>query len=361
MQATDLIVEKQDIGNVALVPPRWADVGPADGQVKIAVDCIGLTSNNLSYAAAGEVLGYWSFFPTDDPGWGIVPAWGFATVIDSRHPDIAVGEELFGYLPMGRHLVLQPTGVTTSSFGDRFEHRAELHPWYNRYFRTAADPATTDRSRHLQPVLWALHMTGWMLASEFGDTDDFGADHVVVASASSKTAVAFAHSMGAAERPAELIGLTSASNAAFVEELGCYHHVLTYDELELSPFRGQAAFVDMSGNGTVVSAVHHSFADRLTQSIRIGATHLGARGGGGELPGPAQRFFFIPDVAEAQAEAIGFERHHRDFASAWETFATWIDPHLTVHEGHGGEALRDAYLAALSGRHDPSSATVITM
>jgi hypothetical protein len=359
MNATDLIVEKQSIGNVRLVPSRPAS--PSDGQISVAVDRIGLTSNNLSYAAAGEMLGYWSFFPTDDPRWGVVPAWGFATVTESRHPDVASGEELFGFFPMGRRLLLQPTDVTATTFGDRFEHRAELHPWYNRYYRTAADPATIDRWRHLQPVLWALHMTGWMLALEFGENDDFGADHVLVASASSKTAVAFAHSMSELERPSELIGLTSRANAAVVEQLSCYDRVLTYDELDLSPFRGTAALVDMSGNSSVVGAIHHAFSDRLTQSIRIGATHLGAGGDTGVLPGPAQRFFFIPDVAEAEAARVGFDRYHHAFATAWESFAAWVDPHLTISEGQGVEALRDAYLAALSGRHDPATATVITL
>ena len=39
---------------------------------------------------------------------GIVPMWGHAKVVESNHPDIAVGERVYGYLPMGTHLDVVP-------------------------------------------------------------------------------------------------------------------------------------------------------------------------------------------------------------------------------------------------------------
>jgi len=220
---TDLIVNKADLGDVALVESPTANTEPGPGQVRLRVDQFGLTSNNLSYAGAGEMLGYWNFFPTADSAWGIVPVWGFATVEASNHDEIDVGEELYGYLPMGRSLIIEPHDVSAAHCSDRFAHRAALHPWYNRYYRVANDPSSPEGSRHLQPLLWALHMTGWMLANQFTDNDDFGCDQVIVASASSKTAVAFARSMqtrrtqrgSATEQDGpRRIGLTSPANAA---------------------------------------------------------------------------------------------------------------------------------------------------
>jgi hypothetical protein len=363
MAATDLIVEKQNIGNVQLIESPLTSREPAVGQIKLAIDQFGMTSNNLSYAAAGDVLGYWSFFPTADPAWGIVPAWGFATVIESKHPDVAVGEEIFGFVPMARHLILEPHDVGGVSFSDRFEHRAGLHPWYNRYYRTTGDPASAPESRHLQPVFWALYMTGWMLAAHFEANTDFGADRVLVASASSKTAVSFAASMKArtpaAGRSTELVGLTSNANAAFVESLGCYDHVRTYDDLELDQLGGTAALVDMSGNADVVSSVHNTFADRLVQSIIVGSTHLSARGETAGLPGPDRRFFFIPDVAEARSAELGQAEYHGSFAAAWSTFAAWADGFTTITESTGPQAIEDAFLRALAGNHDPSAGTIL--
>jgi len=358
MSATDLIIDKNNLGNVRLVESPCGEPGP--GQVKLRVDQFGLTSNNLSYAGAGDILGYWNFFPATDPAWGIVPVWGFATVVASNHDEIEIGEEFYGYLPMGTHLIIEPHDVSAVSCSDRFAHRAALHPWYNRYHRVANDPASPPHSRHLQPLLWALHMTGLMLANQFADNNDFDSDHVIVASASSKTAVAFARSMQLRDGGPRRIGLTSAANAEFVESLGCYDDVRTYDAIGASALEGTATLVDMSGNATVVSEVHHGFGDRLLDSIRIGSTHLGARGDTEGLPGPARRFFFIPDVAEARAAEIGQAAYHAEFAAAWADYGKWASSFVTVEASSGPEAIKAAYLAALSGTHNPAKGQILS-
>jgi len=37
---------------------------------------------------------------------GTIPVWGFGTVVLSSHPEIRVGERVFGYLGMTRYLLL---------------------------------------------------------------------------------------------------------------------------------------------------------------------------------------------------------------------------------------------------------------
>ena len=37
-----------------------------ENEVLFEVDRFALTSNNISYAASGDMLGYWQFFPTTD-------------------------------------------------------------------------------------------------------------------------------------------------------------------------------------------------------------------------------------------------------------------------------------------------------
>ena len=358
MPATDLIVSKSDLSQVELVESSCGAPGP--GQVRLRVDRFGLTSNNLSYAGAGEALGYWNFFPSGDPAWGIVPVWGFATVTESNHDTVAVGEELYGYLPMGRHLIIEPHDVVDTHLSDRYAHRADLHPWYNRYYRVANDPSSPEASRHLQPLLWALHMTGWMLANQFADNADFGSDQVIVASASSKTAVAFARSMQLRGDGPRRIALTSSTNAAFVASLGCYDDVRTYDAIGASQLAGTATLVDMSGNAAVVSEIHHAFGDRLVDSIRIGSTHLSARGDTDGLPGPPRRFFFIPDVAEQRAAEIGQAEYHEQFAAAWAEYGRWAADFVTVETSTGAAAIEAAYLSALGGAHDPAKGVMLS-
>ena len=98
----------------------------SDHQIRLAVDVFGMSANNISYAMTGEFLGYWAHFPVDEAR-GCVPVWGFADVVESRQPDIEVGERIFGYLPMATELVVQPDAVTDLVFSDSIEHRSTLH------------------------------------------------------------------------------------------------------------------------------------------------------------------------------------------------------------------------------------------
>ncbi len=56
-----------------------------DGQIRLRIDRFAVTANNVSYAGAGDLLGYWDFFPSSDPStWGRVPAVGYAEIVESR-------------------------------------------------------------------------------------------------------------------------------------------------------------------------------------------------------------------------------------------------------------------------------------
>jgi len=98
MANTTLQVRKDRLAEARLAT---ADDTPlAAGQVRVRVDAFALTANNVTYAAFGEAMHYWQFFPAREEGWGIVPVWGFGTVVQSLHPGVAVGERLWGYWPM---------------------------------------------------------------------------------------------------------------------------------------------------------------------------------------------------------------------------------------------------------------------
>ena len=75
----------------------------------------------------------------------------------------------------------------------------------------------------------------------FWRTTLFGADTVLLSSASSKTALGTAHALR--QRPdIHIVGLTSAHNVAFCQSLGCYSQVLSYEQLQQLP---TAAFACM--------------------------------------------------------------------------------------------------------------------
>src|SRR6056297_441228 len=54
------------------------------GEAVLALDRFSLTINNVTYAAFGDALRYWDFFPTRLDGWGLLPIWGYDDVVASK-------------------------------------------------------------------------------------------------------------------------------------------------------------------------------------------------------------------------------------------------------------------------------------
>ena len=114
-----------------------------------------------------------------------------------------MGEEFYGYYPMASHVRLTPGRINAGGFVDVAEHRAGMPAVYDHYLRVAALGDFVEGDRDWWPVFRPLYLTGWLIADQFEDEGDFGADQVLVASASSKTAIGFAHAMNQRERPAQ--------------------------------------------------------------------------------------------------------------------------------------------------------------
>src|SRR5690349_7089780 len=148
---TTLEVRRDDFAEARVVHESPAVL--ADGQALLAVERFGLTANVITYALAGDTIGYWRFFPASEEGWGRVPVWGFAEVVASASDALDEGERLFGYLPMASHVCLTPREHGGAVL-DTAQHRAELPPVYNRYRRVGGAPSAGDaRELALRPLL----------------------------------------------------------------------------------------------------------------------------------------------------------------------------------------------------------------
>jgi len=189
------LVDRDDYRSTRVVDAAPADLG--EGEVRLRVDGFGFTANNITYAAAGDMIGYWTFFPApelgDDVNWGRVPVWGFADVIESRCDGVAEGERLFGYLPMSTELVILPIRVSKGSLSDGSAHRSSLPVVYNNYERCNADPAHRTDLEAEQMLYRPLFFTSFVIDDFLDDNDFFEAGTVVLGSASSKTAFGTAH------------------------------------------------------------------------------------------------------------------------------------------------------------------------
>jgi hypothetical protein len=335
------------------------------GEVRLAVQSFALTSNNITYAVFGDGLKYWDFFPVGEEPWGRVPVWGFADVVESTIGDVAVGERVYGYLPMATELVVTPGRVDERGFTDMSEHRAPMAAAYNRYSKVVVDPMyRVDRESH-QMVLWPLFMTSFMIDDYLGEKvlGDTSVTTVVLSSASSKTAIGAAFLLS--RRPdLRIVGLTSSANEQFVQSLGCYHETVLYDAVENGSAvwpAGRAAYVDIAGNPSVTAGVHRIYEDDLVESTIVGGTHWDAPRESVSMPGPQPSFFFAPSQIAARTKEWGREGLDQRVGEAWHEFASWTDAWLEFRTTEGAESVEGLYHQMLAGHVDPRVGHVCRM
>jgi NADPH:quinone reductase-like Zn-dependent oxidoreductase len=354
---TDFLVRRDDLRDCRIADGPPPEIAP--GEALLRVDAAGLTANNVTYAVFGEMMSYWDFFPAEE-GWGRVPLWGFAEVERSEAEGVEAGTRLYGYLPSSSQLVVRPARADASGFVDGAPHREKLPSVYQRYAATGADPFYRPDTEALQMLLRPLFFTSFLIDDQLADMGLTGRGPIVIASASSKTAIAAAF-MLAQREDVELVGLTSPRNVEFVESLGIYDRTVTYDAVE-SLERGPATFVDVSGDGTVRHAVHGHYRGQLVHSMAVGMTHWEAlRAGGGDLAGPSPVFFFAPDRIVKRAKEWGRDGLEQRVVDAWHPFCDWAAGWLAPVPGDGFDALRAAYLEVLEGGVDPTRGHVLTL
>jgi hypothetical protein len=347
---TALHVRRDDLRSATPVPLTLGAL--ANGQARFRIDRFALTSNNVTYAAHGEDLGYWRFYPAP-AGLGIVPVWGFATVEESRVDGIAAGERFYGYWPMATHAVLTPVKVTARGFTDGAAHRADLPAVYNNYQRwtgAAADEAP-------QALFRPLYTTAFLIAEHIAGAGQVPAA-VIMSSASSKTALGLAFALR--DREIERIGLTSPRNRAFVERTDAYDRVLGYHGISHAK-ASSAAYVDFAGDGAVRRDVHERFAESLTASIVVGDTHWEVPAGGEALPGPRPEFFFAPTHLAARLAEWGPGEFERRLGESWNGFVGFARDRLTFVEGKGADEVARQWRRMAEGDVDPAEGLMLSM
>jgi len=356
----DFVVSRQDLRDHKLIESKLPEL--AEGDILVKVDKFAFTSNNITYAAFGDQMHYWDFFPAPE-GFGRIPVWGFADVVESRCDGVAVGERFYGYLPMSSHVLLKADRVRPHGFIEVSPHRAALARVYNQYLRVALDPAYDKAREGEQCLLGPLFKTAFFIDDLIADNDFFGARAVVLSSASSKTALGVAFLLS--RRPGlEVIGLTSPGNKAFVESTGYYNQVVSYDEIATVPADLPVVFVDMAGNADVIATLHHHFGDAMKYSCIVGGTHWEARGVGGAgktLPGPKPVFFFAPTQIAKRTEEWGVGGVEQRYGVKWQAFLTSVDSWMTITSGAGASDIASVYLEMLDGRVCPQQGHMLSL
>jgi hypothetical protein len=361
---TRLLTRKSALGESKIETLPLEPMG--EGEAILRVDRVAVTTNNVTYAVFGDAMQYWNFFPTGSEGWGHIPVWGFADVVESSVSGVEPGERFYGYFPIASHLRVKPVRVAARGLYDGAPHRTALTSAYNHYTRCSTDPVYDKALEDYQMLLRPLIITSFFGADFLQDNDFFGARQLVFSSASSKTAYGTAYCLKQVQG-IELVGLTSARNKAFTEGLGCYHRVVTYDELTALDASKRAVYVDFAGDTALRERIHRHFGESLAYDCVAGSAqntdphHLRVPG----LSGPEPKLYFAPVQIAKRNKEWGHEEVNRRFGDAQRAFVRRVadpeQPWMKLVEHRGFDAAAALIADMTAGRVNPLEGHVVAI
>lgn len=171
------VISKQDVSkhttvsvDASLLPPL------AEGSVRIRSHVVSISVNNMAYATLGDVLGWWNTYPVpeilpapynDQKLWGIVPAWGYAKVVESKDASLPEGTLIWGYWPTADlpfDFAFKPA-AEKGYVWEVSEHRKVLMSLYNFY--ELVDEVPSHEEKTWRSTVMAVWQAGYFLG-QFG-------------------------------------------------------------------------------------------------------------------------------------------------------------------------------------------------
>jgi len=323
---------------------------PHAGEVLLAVERFGLSSNNISYALLGDMLGHWKPFPAAE-GWGRVPAWGVGRVL-AADPSVArEGARFAGYMPMATHVLMQAES-TDAGLRDTSLERAGMLPLYRELRAVDDDPIWREEAIDLELAMMPVEPLAALLDE---DLRRLAVTHVVISSASSKTAMGLGHLLR--ERSVRVTGLSSPRGASAVAGAESSDTVLTYDDIDSLGRTGTIAYVDIAGDPEVTRSVHEHLGSSLTHSIGVGGSHLVAIDDpfrpDPTRPGPPVKRYSVGQRQVELSEELGQEVLDGLRRRARRTLVGWGATRFGVEIVAGLEATRELWQQVAQGERDP--------
>ncbi len=362
-----VLVDKSDFSR--LVPVEHTSAPLKDGHIRVDIGPFALTANNITYMVTGNQIGYWQFFdpsaygitaPGEDmSALGAMPVWGYGIITESRCAALAVGTPIYGFFPVAKTIDLQPVKISQSGFQDGAPHRQALHPVYNTYALIGADPSFGAHPLY-QPVLRPLFTTSFLIDDFLAVQDFFGAQQVLLLSASSKTALGSAYCLKA-RGTAKVSGLTSARHVDFVKDTGFYDAVHSYAQIKTMNGAVKTAIVDMAGDGAVNAALYAHFGDNIVYNCMVGKSHWQGDAPPKSARGAPPVLFFAPDQAKQRFADWGPDGFARALSARFGPFCDGAKDWLGVEMHWGLSAFESVYKDVLSGRVDPAKTSLLTL
>ena len=358
---------KNDLSKTRIVQTKNPEIEAEE--ISVSIESFAFTSNNVTYGVAGNTIGYWQFFKTTEDAnneWGCIPVWGFAKIIKSNVDELIVGERLFGYFPPGDILNLKPIKVTNQGFADGKEHRKDLPAVYNNYLRLSGDANYDSSIDNIRSLLFPLHITSFCICDALQDEAYFGADQIIIVSASSKTAIGLAQGLQETSNAPSIIGLTSEKNMGFVKNLGCYDEVITYDHLSNVNFNLKSVMVDMAGSREILGTLHGSLADNMLKCLTVGMTHWDNEVTAEDALGQAMlrertEFFFAPAHIQKRVIDWGYEGYNQKTTDFMKARSNQSIDWMEVKKINGLKNFISTYEKFVGGDINPNEGIIVEL
>jgi DNA-binding Lrp family transcriptional regulator len=334
------------------------------GAVLLAVETFAYSANNITYAVAGDTLGYWKFFPPTGENtdrWGVIPVWGFANVVASKAEGIPIGDRLFGYFPPAKFVKMTPVAITERRFIDGTAHRSKLPQGYNLYQRVLNEKSYNPAFDRERMLLFPLLITAFCLWDALKEANWYGAKQIIILSASSKTSCGLGYALQADEESPTVIGITADRNLAKVKSLDIYDQSIPYDQVTSVAANIPTVIVDMSGNTKILAALHTRLGDNMKFTINVGLTHwTNAKPQQGILR-ERSTFFFAPGHIQKRLKDWGPDGFEQKTTAFLATTAAKTRTWLKFKQINGLGELEAIHPAVCQGAIPPDEGLIVVL
>jgi len=307
------------------------------------------------------------------------PVWGLCEVTQSTMESVPVGSVYRAMLPLGTQVHFTRAKVEPT-LGNLIIHRPTTHSAYNLFTPIPSESVSHPKNSQTSGLALTCYpgiLTGLGLYFSLHHANYYNCDTIVVSSASSKVALAFALYMKDT-RDKNVIGYTSESNKHFCESTGLYSKILTYDEV-LSETVGRVVMVDISGRGTIYTN-NQSHVKKLLcigntsgtpanastftsftayAKVKLVLTMMGGPKWICSRMNPTQELFLIMDTLQEMLEEWGKEHYLKTFEDNTRTFCEEASKWMNERKCDSEETIQSAFEDITEGHVPPSEFVVL--
>jgi hypothetical protein len=218
----------------------------------------------------------------------------------------------------------------------------------------------------IKSLLFPLHITSFCICDALEDEGYFGADQIIIVSASSKTAIGVAQGLQEVSNAPSILGLTSKKNIDFVKSLGCYDEVIAYDRLSDINFNLKSVMVDMAGSREILGTLHGSLANKMLKCLTVGMTHWDNEVTAEDALGQAMlrertEFFFAPAHIQKRVKDWGHEDYNQKTNEFMKTRSSQSTDWMQVKKIIGLEDFISTYKKFITGDISPNEGIIVEL